>query len=259
MAAKSKVTDVFARYTRADTTSKQRIFANSDGEVGSGKSTFWLGAPGPIVVQTLDLGLEGVVEQHAGSKEIYMATYDLGQEPGGEFTVALAQQARDKFIEDFEHAIQNARTIVWDRESDMWPLFFFAEFGTDDAFGAAPPKDWDRLKGKLRRLIQMAKTTDVNFGIIRGMKNEWVQKINAKTGAKAATQSGGRVPSGMDDIDALTHLNLTHTRSGKDFSIHIGKARGPGGHEIQDQTFSGLCFADFAQLVFPDSNPSDWE
>lgn len=257
--AKSKVSDTFARYTRADTSSKQRILANSDGEVGTGKSSFWLGAPGPLVVQTLDLGLEGVVEGFAGNKEIYMATYDLGQEVGGEFTVAKAQEARDKFIEDFEHAIQNARTIVWDRESDVWPLFFFAEFGTDDAFGAAPPKDWDRLKGKLRRLIQMAKTTGVNFGIIRGMKNEWAQKINPKSGAKAAAQTGGRVPSGMDDIDALVHLNLTHTRAGKEFSIHVGKARGPGGHEIQDQTFENLCFQEFAQLVFPDSDSKDWE
>jgi len=259
MAGKGKVSDVFARYQRADTTSKQRIFANSDGEVGSGKSTFWLGAPGPIVVQTLDLGLEGVVERFAADKEIYTATYDLGQEPGSEFTVAKAQEAVSKFVEDFEHAIVNARTIVWDRESDVWPLFFFAEFGTDDAFGAAPPKDWDRLKGKIRRLIQMAKTTDINFGIIRGMKNEWVQKTNAKTGAKAATQSGGRVASGMDDIDALTHLTLFHTRNGKEFSIRVGKARGPGGHDIQDQTFEGLCFQEFAQLVFPGSCAEDWE
>lgn len=257
--SKSKISDVFSRYQRADTTAKQRIVADSSGEVGTGKTSFWLGAPGPLVVQTLDLGLEGVVENFAADKEIYIATYDLGQEVGSEFTVVKAQEAVVKFVEDFEHAIQNARTIVWDRESDMWPLFFFAEFGTDDAFAAAPPKDWDRLKGKIRRLIAMAKASEVNFGIIRGMKNEWVQKTSAKTGAKAAAQSGARVPSGMDDIDALTHLNLMHTRIGKDFSIHVGKARGPGGHDIQDQTFENLCFAEFAQLVFPDSNASDWE
>lgn len=254
-----KANNVFSRYTKADSVGKQRIVANSDGEVGTGKTSFWLGAPGPIVAQTLDGGLEGVVETHAAGKDIYIATYDLGEEVGSEFTVAKAQEARDKFVEDFEHAIQNARTIIWDRESDMWPLFFFAEFGTDDAFAAAPPKDWDRLKGKIRRLISMAKQTDVNFGIIRGMKNEWVQKANPKTGAKAATQSGTRIPSGMEDVDALTHLNLTHTRDGRDFSISVGKARGPGGHDIQDQTLTNLSFPEFAQLVFPDSLPTDWE
>ena len=168
----AKVVDQFARYTRATTDIKPRLVAASVGEVGSGKTEFWLGAPGPIVVQTLDLGLEGVIEKFADQKEIYVASYDLAQAPGQEYTVAVAQAARDKFIEDFEHAISHARTIVWDRESDVWPLFFFAEFGTDDAFAAAPPKDWDRLKGKLRRLIAMAKASDVNFGIIQGMKNE---------------------------------------------------------------------------------------
>lgn len=252
-------TDVFARYSRADGQGKQRIVANSDGEVGTGKTEFWLGAPGPIVVQTLDLGLEGVVEKFASTKDIYIAEYDLGQEVGSEYTHAKAVEARDKFVEDFEHAVMNARTIVWDRESDVWPLFFFAEFGTDDAFAAAPAKDWDRLKGKLRRLIAMAKASEVNFGVIRGMKNEWVQKVNPKTGARAATQSGTRIPSGMDDIDALMHLNLVHTRQAKEFSIHVGKARGPGGHDIQDQTLTGLCFAEFAQLVFPDSDSKDWE
>jgi hypothetical protein len=251
--------DSFARYQKADGSTKQRIIANSDGEVGTGKTTFWLGAPAPIVVQTLDLGLEGIVENFAAKKDIYVATYDLGQEVGSEFTVAKAQEAVVKFVEDFEHAIGVARTIIWDRESDMWPLFFFAEFGTDDAFAAAPPKDWDRLKGKIRRLIAMAKASDINFGIIRGMKNEWTQKVNPKTGAKAASQSGNRVPSGMDDIDALTHLNLTHKRNGHNFSIHVGKARGPGGHELQDQTLENVTFQEFAGLVFPDSDPTDWE
>lgn len=259
MAPSTKIVDTFARYTRAEGLAKQRIVGASFGEVGTGKTSFWLGAPGPIVVQTLDQGLEGVVERYSTEKEIYVAEYDLGQTVGSEYTHALAVDARDKFVEDFEHAIQNARTIIWDRESDVFPLFFFAEFGTDDAFAAAPPKDWDRLKGKIRRLIGMAKASDVNFGIIQGMKNEWAQKVNPKNGAKQAVQSGNRIRAGMDDIDALVHMNLEHTRQGKTFGINVGKARGPGGHDIQDQTFENLTFQEFAQLVFPDSSPEDWK
>lgn len=251
--------DPFGRFTRADGTTRQRIVAASFGEVGTGKTSFWLGAPGPIVVQTLDQGLEGVVEQFVGTKDIYVAEYDLGQSIGSEYTHALAEQAREKFVADFEQAIGVARTIIWDRESDIFPMFSFARFGTDDAFGAAPPKDWDRLKGELRRLIAMAKATDINFGIIQGMRNEWVSKINSKTGAKAATQSGNRVRAGMDDVEALVHINLEHVRTNGQFSLNVGKARGPGGHDIQDQTFSGLTFSEFAQLVFPESNEGDWE
>lgn len=254
----------FARYDKALVEPKHRIIAASVGEVGCGKTSWWLGAPGPIVVQTLDQGLEGVVEPFAREKDIYVANYDLGKKPGTEFTVEMAKEAIQKFNEDFEHAVIHARTVVWDRETDLWNTWFFAEFGTDDAFGAAPPKDWDRLKGKIRRLIAMAKATDVNFGIIQGMKNEWVQKISAKSGTKQATQSGNRVPAGMDDIDALVHINLEHVRvpggngAESKFLLKVGKSRGPGGHTIQDQTFENLSFADFAQLVFPDSSEEEW-
>lgn len=246
------VADTFARYQRADGIGKQRIVGASFGEVGTGKTSFWLGAPAPIVVQTLDQGLEGVVEHYTrDGKEIYVAEYDLGQTVGSEYTHEVAQTARDKFIDDFEHAIQNARTIIWDRESDLFSLFSYAESGTTDKYGALIPKDWDKLKGSIRRLIAMAKAADVNFGIIQGMRDEWAKGKMGKTGT--------RIRDGMEGIDALVHINLEHTRQGKTFGINIGKARGPGGHDIQDTTVNDLSFAEFAQLVFPDSDASDWE
>lgn len=254
---KSKSSIDVSRYTKMADTPKHRIVAASYGEVGSGKTSWWLGAPGPIVIQTLDQGLEGVAEPFTAEKDIFVAEYDLGQS-GGEYSHALAVDARDKFTEDFEHALTFARTIIWDRESDMWNLFFYAEFGTDDAFAAAPPKDWDRLKGKIRRLIAMAKASDVNFGIIQGMKNEWVQKVNPRNGTKGAAQSGNRIRSGMDDIDALVHVNIEHAVEDGQFVLRVGKSRGPGGRDIQNTTLPFVSFKDFAQLVFPDSDESEW-
>lgn len=247
----------FARYQKADDAVKQRIVAASYGEVGTGKTSWWLGAPGPIVVQTLDLGLEGVVEPFTKDKDIYIATYDLGQ-TGAEFTHDLAVAARDKFVEDFEYAIGCARTIIWDRESDMFPLFSYAEFGTPDAFGAASGKDWDKMKGGIRRLIAMAKASDVNFGIIQGMKNEWTSHMNPNTGKRKASPSGLRIRAGMEDIDALVHINIEHVRNMGKFVLNVGKSRGPGSRDVQDQTFENLTFVEFAQLVFPDSNEEDW-
>lgn len=251
-------TDPFARYVKASTEVKPRILAASYGEEKSGKTSWWLGAPGPIVFQTLDQGLEGVVEPFTKDKDIYIASYDLGQGVGEDYTVAKAQEARAKFIEDFEHAIQTARTVVWDRETDVFDLFFFAEFGTDDAFAAAPPKDWDRLKGKIRRLIAMAKASDVNFGLIQGMKNEWVQKTNPKTGAKAATQSGTRIRKGMDDIPSLVHTNIYHSRVGNEFSITVDNTRGPGSGNVQGETFANLSFVELATMIYPEVDESFW-
>lgn len=245
----------FARFIKATSDLKHRIIANSIGEVGTGKTSFWLGAPGPIVVQTMDLGLEGVVEPFTADKDIYVADYDIGQTIGEAFTHAKAVEARDKFIADFEDAVLKARTIVWDRETDVWKLFYFAEFGTDDAYGAAPPKDWDKLKGHLRRMIAMAKASDINFGLIQGMRNEWAKG----GGARTMGQTGKRIPDGMDDIDALVHTNLLHQRKGKDFTITVGKSRGPGGFNIQDETFENVTFVELATMIFPESSEEDWK
>jgi hypothetical protein len=244
--------DKFARFTKADATLKNRIIANSVGEVGTGKTHFWLTAPGPIVVQTMDLGLEGVVEPFTAKKDIYVADYDIGQTIGDSFTHAKAVEARDKFIADFEDAIQKARTIIWDRETDVFRLFQFAEFGTDDAYGAAPPKDWDKLKDTLRRMIAMAKASDVNFGLIQGMRNEW------KKAGKVMGQTGARIAAGMEDVDALVHINLFHTREGKDFMVSVGKSRGPGAGDVQGETFAGIDFPTLAMLIFPDSDEDSW-
>lgn len=249
----AKTADKFSRFTKATSDLTPRILANSVGEVGSGKTHFWLGAPGPIVIQSMDLGLEGVVEPFTAEKDIYVATYDIGQTIGESFTHAKAIEARDKFIEDFEDAIGKARTIVWDRETDVFNLFQFAEWGTDDAYGAAPPKDWDKMKGKIRRMIAMVKETSLHFGLLQGMRNEW-----KKSGAKMG-QTGNRIAAGMEDIDALVHTNLFHAREGKTFKITVGKSRGPGGHDIQDETYEDIDFKMLGQLIFPDSDESDWE
>jgi hypothetical protein len=252
--------NVFSRYTRATTDIKPRIIAASIGEVGTGKTSWWLGAPPPIVVQTLDQGLEGVVETYAADKEIYIAEYDLGVKPGEDFTHEAAVTARDKFVEDYEHALQHARTIVWDRHSDMWDLFYYAEFGTDDAYGAAPPKDWDRLKGKIRRLIAMAKAGDVNLGIIQGLKDQWGTKVNNKTGKEQMTKTGNRIPAGMEGIDALVHIVLTHQRADGQFSLSVGKSRGPGSADVQDHEFDITpSFTEFAMMVYPETEESDWK
>lgn len=261
----SKTANGLSRFTKVDDSTKQRIISANFGEAGSGKTTWWLGAPGPIVIQSFDMGLEGVVETFAKEKDIYVVEYELMNPDGTELDQARGEEVRDKFIEDYEAALKSARTIIWDRETDVFDVFKYAENGGVDANGSNP-LNWDKLKGRLRRLINMSKATDVNFGLIQGMKNEWAAgKVNQNTGKKGIVQTGARVRKGMDDVDALVHINIEHVRvPGGDgepskFLINVGKSRGPGNRDVQDQTFEGLTFVEFAQLVYPDSNPSDWE
>lgn len=252
-----KPTDVFSRYTKADQPAKPRLIAGSYGEVGTGKTTFWMGAPGPIIVLSFDRGTEGVVEPFQDSKDIYVKEFSWVTAPGAEPDQSAAIDLREEFTEVFEHAVQHARTLVLDKETDMWGVFKYAEFGPPEK---GRPDDWDSLKNRVRRLMNMPKALDLNFGVIQGMKNEWIPQVNPKTGQKGITQSGRRLPSGMDDIEAIMHINIEHLVSPTgEFSLKVGKSRGPGGRNIQYSTLPPLNFSEFAQLVFPDTTDADWE
>ncbi len=256
----AKPTDDFARFTKADAPVKNRILAQSAGEVGTLKTSFWLGAPGPTVVLSFDQGLEGVIEEYQDKKDIYVRTYNWVTAPGAEPDQQEAQDLRDQFTEDFEWAMKlgaekKIRTAFIDKETDMWGVFKYADFGPPEK---GRPDDWDALKNRVRRLLNMPKALDINFGCIQGMKNEWVPEVNKKTGAKGITQSGLRIPAGMDDVEAIMNINLLHIYEDGEFKLKVGKVRGPGAREIQNSTLPAVTFAEFGMLVFPESDESDW-
>ncbi len=245
----------FDRYTKADQPAKLRLIASSCGEVGSGKTSFWLGAPGPIIVLSFDQGLEGVVEAFQDQKDIYVKTFSWVTAPGAEPDQSAAVDMRDEFTEVFEHAVLHARTVVLDTETAMFGVFKYAEFGAPEK---GRPDDWDKLKNRCRRLLNMPKALDINFGVIQSMGNEWITQINPKNGAKGITQSGRREAKGMDDVPSIMPINLEHAIEGGEFVLKVGKSRGPGGRDIQNSTLPAVTFAEFGQLVFPDSDESDW-
>lgn len=267
----------FAGYEKATAAFTPRIILLLTGEVGCGKTDFALGAPGPIVVHTFDQGTEGVIEEHvARGKEIYLAKYDLGVEPGQEVTHAAVVELRDQFIANFEQDISRARTIVIDRETDLWNYHVFAESGTDDKFAAVSAKDWPKIKAKLRRLTAMAKASKINLIYTQGMRNTWSKVVNPKTGNTTSVPDGGRQPDGMDTVEADVHIvadlrRVDHPEGPSQFYLHIGKSRGPGSKMVQGQTFEVVKasddedapqpfgFSEFAQLVFPDTSSENWE
>lgn len=252
---KPKAADPLGRFVLADAPVKPRIIGASVGPPGTGKTSFWLSAPGPIVVFSFDKGLEGVVEKFQDQKEIRVAEYDWS--PTADLSQDDAIELRDKVVEDFEYAVLNARTVIIDKETDMWELFRYAEFGAPND----QPRNYPQLNQRYRRLINIPKALDINFGVIQGMKAEWVASTNKKTGAKGATASGAFIRAGFGEIGGLVHVDLVHSydKDSKTFIVEVGKARGPGGFDVQGESLPGLDFATFAQLVFPDSESSDWE
>lgn len=254
----------FKRATVADY-DRHRLIGMSAGEPGSRKTTFWLEGPSPIAVFSLDQGLEGVVnrvltefpekEIHVWEKEWFPTKdQDLREE-----AIAL----RDEFMEQYEIAIANARTVLLDKENDFWALFRYAEFGPE---ANGEQRDYDALNMRYRRLVNMGKASDCNIGFICGMKDKWgaVMKGN---GQKGKGPTGNREPAGFKELSGLVHMVLTHTGVGPaDWEFTVGKARGPATLDIAGQPFGKgienpdmpMTFAEFASLVFPESDPAEW-
>lgn len=258
----AKTVDPLARFTKAKAADylKHRLFGVSYGEPGSRKTSFWLEAPGPIVIFSMDRGLEGVVNRILAddpSKDIRVQEYDWTPTKDED----LQQQAcdiRDAFAEEYEVACNHARTVVLDKEGDLWGLYRYAEFGPEanDA-----PRNYPALNQRYRKLISMAKSSNANFGFVDGMRDQWGE-ITKKSGAKGAASTGVRIRSGFGELIGEAHLELHHTGlSPKDWAISVGKSRGPGGADIAGQTFAHSevgTFQELAALVFPESSPEDW-
>lgn len=245
-----------ARFALASTEAKPRLITANTGEVGTGKTTFCLGAPGPILVQSFDMGLEGVVESiiKDTGKEIRVQEYawspttDLSQED--------AVLLRDQFIADYEFACEHFRTVIWDKETSIWELFRYAEFGApNDA-----PRNYPALNQRYRRYINMPKSLDINFCCIQSMKNEWVTKAKGD-GTTKGVSTGGRIRQGFSELDELVHIDIHHRYDKVDgqFYIDVGKSRGPGSREVQGQTMVTPTFAEFGQMVFPETTEEDWQ
>lgn len=271
MAPTIKVDPKYARYVPAPKYLKQRLITANVGEPGSGKTSWWLrGAPCPIIVLSLNKGLEGVVEEQVQKgRDIYVREFEwapgvsLIDASNAEAEQKTAMDLREDFTATFEDACKPGmcRSLFVDLETEMWDLFKYAEFGPERA---GVPKNWEALKQRVRRLINMPKGTDLNFGLLQSMGNEWVPQVNKKTGAKGIAQTGNRIRKGMDDVESLVHINITHSayRAENDkqmFALQIGKSRGPGAPDVQNTTLENVSFPEFGQLVFPDSLVTDWE
>lgn len=252
----SKPTTGLDRFTKVSTTAKPRLIWAGYGEIGSLKTTFGLSAPGPIIVQSLDRGLEGVVEEWATTKDIRVCEYDWT--PTDDMGQDEAIRVRDEIIADFEAAIGCARTVLWDKETQIWEVFRYAEFGAPNG----NPRDYGALYQRYRRLFNMAKASTINFGVIQGMRSPWNETIKAN-GKSGLSKSAARERKGMDEVEELVHINIEHYRDemaepGKQFKLRIGKARGPGARSVQYRTFDYMDFVELAMMVFPDSDDDCW-
>lgn len=257
--AKPTTKSPLAQFTKADQPAPPRIIGASFGEVGTRKTSFWLEGPGPVFVQSLDRGLEGVVQRYQETKDIYFKEYSWSPGQFGDNedeAQAAAIELRDSIIADLELALPNIRTGLWDKETNIWELFRYAEFGApNDA-----PRNYPKLNQRYRHYVNLPKDYDCNFGFIQSMKDKWASKVNKTSGVTQGVNTGLRERQGFGELDELVHVDLRHRFENGTFYIDVGKSRGPGASDIQGETLEGATtFSDFAMLVFPETTEENWK
>lgn len=232
-----------------------RLIWRSYGPEKVGKSHFGFSAPGPIAVQSFDIGLEGVVEKFVkAGKDIRAISYEFDKD---DCTQGAAVAIRDQFIKDFQVALQVARTIIWDTETELWEVFRYAEF---DAMSDAP-KNYVQLNARYRDLIQQAYDTGVNLQLIQKVKEKWKTVQGTDRNGRPVDKpypSGEMEPTGFKEAGYIVQANFRHSwEKERGFVIDVLNCR--QNMAVSGESFENLEFADIAQLVFPDSTEANWK
>ncbi len=245
-------TNPLARFPLAPSLATPRLLIASSGDVGTGKTRFALSGPAPVVVLSFDQGTEGVVEEfrEETDKEIRVVNYDWSptKENDEEFTKAMAIDLRNQYIADLKLACEHARTVVIDRETDVWTLFRYAEFGSPKA---DVPRDFDKVNQLMRKYLQLPKKLTINFVAIQSLKDEW---------GGATKKTGGKVRAGFQETNGLMHAELFHEREKGKFYTTVLKVRGKKEivKGLSDTRFENLDMPTLGMMLFPEADDSVW-
>jgi len=251
--AKSTKDISWGNFKPASTVVPFRLIWRSYGPEKVGKNYFGLTGPGPIAIQSFDIGLEGVVEQFAQKKEIVVTHYEFDK---NDCTQDAAIDIRDRFIGDYTVALTKAKTIQWDTETELWEIFRFAEFGVmSDA-----PKNYVGLNAKYRDLIQQAYTANVNLQLIQKVKEKWgtIQKVNREGRLVDSPYPTGEMePTGFKEAGYIVQANIRHSWDKEaGFGIHVLNCR--QNMSVAGETYYNISLPELGQLVFEDSDEDSW-
>lgn len=261
----------WGRFAPVSTQIPYRLIWRSYGPEKSGKSHLGLSAPGPIAIQSFDIGLEGVVEKFTKQgKDIRYTKYEFDK---NDCSQAAAKTIRDRFVEDFSTVLEpisasearetsrktgesRARTVIWDTETELWEVFRYAEFGDiSDA-----PKSYVGLNARYRDLIQRAYNANVNLQLIQKVKERWgVVKKEKRDGSTVDSPypTGIFEPTGFKEAGYIVQANLEH-RWVKDQGFIVKVLNCRQNMNIAGGEFENIEFAELGQLVFPETSEEQW-
>lgn len=202
-----------------------------EGQPKVGKTHLALTAPGPIAIQSLDFGTEGVVDKFESEKDIMVKEYDLAYDftitTRGDESSAQAAEVRDKywkpFVDDAEEFFKNFRTVVWDTASEVWEMLKLAYFGKLEK---NPQLAYGPVNAEYKALCRLANTYRTNF-VLCHQQGKVYKNVTDDKGRLQSIETDQWKRQGNNKIGNLVHsyVEQTFQQPEKD---HRGNVTKPG-------------------------------
>ena len=235
-----------------------RLVMSIEGVEKAGKTHFALTAPGPIGLIDMDTGLEGVVSKFVKDKKIYVANFNYRDATSPDEWKAMWGKMKQALMDILVSKL--IRTAIVDTASEMWELARMAAFGK---LSQVKGHHYAPVNAEFRDLLHKGLDSDKNLILIHRQKKEYVSE----------QWTGNMERTGFGEVGGAMQANLITWRittldekygKGRDdeykgFGVTIRDCRKVpelAGSELLEPLNS---FPQLAQMIFPDSDISDWE
>lgn len=249
-----------AGFTPAQTQVRRRLIISIEGEEKTGKDHFAFTAPDPIGVQSVDDGLEGVIEKFVKGeatvggvaipkKAILVKEYklppNLAAEPAFDYAGVWA-----KFVADYRAMLAaGVRTVIWDTATEFWELLRMLRFGK---LAQVQPHNYGPVNAEYTGLLREAYDAHSNLILLHKTKAEYV---NDKA-------TGKKERAGFNNTGFVVQVNLKTFRvdsdEGSEFSVKVLDCRQNG--QLNGALYEGsMCtFPWLAVDVVEGSDLKEW-
>lgn len=198
----------------------RRLIISSSGREKTGKSTFALTGPPPIIYLNVDVGTEGVVSKFQDlGKQVLL--YDIRVPKKTSTTSSEQQSVYLPLWTSTQNAVKKAYslhegTVVWDTATEIYELARLAKLGK---LTQVMPHNYVEVNNEFRELLRVAYDSPMNTVFIHKVKPKWV----------GGNRTSEYEVAGFGDMDYLAQVNLIHYREQTDegvvFSAYIKDCR----------------------------------
>ncbi len=242
-------------------TAPRRLIMSLEGDERQGKTHFALTAPEPIAYLPLDAGGDDLIAKfQASGKELLVCDKFPVRVNPTDTPADVGKKMKpiwERFVAEYQAALAAARTVVVDTGSESYKLCKLKWFGK---LLQIMPEDYAYPNTEFTDLIREAYNHSANVIWLHKRKDEW-DKSKAEPGKKGGgKKTGERIRDGFSGMGYEVQIEATARKDAGLYIIDIKNCRQnaelDGTEMIIEDADQG--FAQLAQLVYPDSDLSDW-